>query len=139
MTRAAVYRLFDSGGDLLYIGCSVNPRRRIAHHRARRTWGRRVDPTRTLIVWHSSLTEAAEAEYAAIAAEAPLCNARMQRYGSTEESIRAQRSGGYAMLALRRQNPRCCRYRCNEPGAGKDERGWPVCEDHSTVRKALGL
>lgn len=137
MTKAAVYRLFDADGDLLYVGCSINPKRRIARHRATQPWGRDIAAARTLIEWHPSLGEAAEAECEAIAAGAPLCNARMQRYGPTEESIRAQRRGGYAALAYREEDPRCSRYRCDERGVARDRRGWHVCERHAG--EALGL
>lgn len=64
----AVYRLYDGGGVLLYIGATYNPDRRLTDHR-RKPWGPTI--ARRTVRWYSTRDEAIQAEEAAIAAEHP--------------------------------------------------------------------
>lgn len=68
---AAVYRLYDDEGALLYVGSSRNPKRRYRDH-SRTTWWIRV--TSREEEWHPSRAAAYEAENAAIRAERPQFN-----------------------------------------------------------------
>lgn len=69
--RAAVYRLWDADGNLLYIGSAYDPAKRSRKHRGKDWWpqvARRTDD------WHPSREAAYVAETAAIAAARPLGN-----------------------------------------------------------------
>jgi hypothetical protein len=70
----ALYRLFTSDGYLLYVGISVDPKRRFKeHHRAE--WWPEVDTARTVIEWlDCGGHEAERIELAAIRAEFPWHN-----------------------------------------------------------------
>jgi predicted GIY-YIG superfamily endonuclease len=68
---AAVYRLFDEHGALLYIGASYDPDARIACHR-RKPWGSQIAAHK--IAWYDSRPAAFRAEEAAIKDEDPLYN-----------------------------------------------------------------
>ncbi|MGW2074933.1 GIY-YIG nuclease family protein [Streptomyces sp. NPDC001953] len=91
---AAVYRLWDRDGNLLYIGSSYNPEERAkAHHRAE--WGpliaRRTDE------WRDSREDAYDAEGRAIAAENPAHNvAGTPRHTGPAERGRVQREASEA-------------------------------------------
>lgn len=73
---AAVYRLHDSQGALLYVGASVDPSGRSRSHRWMQTWGKEIDKSRTTITWYPDVPTAADAERAAIQDEAPKYNLR---------------------------------------------------------------
>ena len=82
---AAVYRLYDHAGVLLYVGASVNPdTRKYAH--ARKSWGKEIDKSRTDITWYPSTLLAARAERDGIRNEHP-------RYNSA--GVRGRSYGGY--------------------------------------------
>lgn len=69
--QAAVYRLYDADGTLLYVGSSYDPDRRCRNHYGKPWWAhvaRRVDQ------WHPSKETALAEESAAIAAESPAHN-----------------------------------------------------------------
>lgn len=68
---AAVYRLYDDEGTLLYVGASYNPDRRCEEHR-RKPWGARI--ARRTEAWYPSREEAFEVERDAIWKEGPLHN-----------------------------------------------------------------
>jgi hypothetical protein len=69
--RTAVYRLFDSIPEVIYIGVSRRPGHRIYVHRGRAWWAEVADLS---IEWHPSRKEAFAAERAAIKAERPRYN-----------------------------------------------------------------
>ncbi|MDX3239383.1 hypothetical protein PV392_27585 [Streptomyces sp. ME03-5709C] len=70
--RTAVYWLYDARGELLYIGVSDNPRRRVAEHRQRQLWGFQVHSHRE--EWFSSRRIALLVEEALIREELPRWN-----------------------------------------------------------------
>jgi predicted GIY-YIG superfamily endonuclease len=69
--RAAVYRLYDVEGNLLYVGASYNPDRRCEDHR-RKPWGSCI--ARRTEEWHESRQDALAAERRAIREEGPRHN-----------------------------------------------------------------
>lgn len=72
MTRpGAVYRIRDESGDLLYVGCTINPTQRLQEH-ARKPWGNEIASVE--LEWFEDRAGAAEAEFAAICNEAPRYN-----------------------------------------------------------------
>lgn len=66
-----VYRLYDTDGELLYVGLSLCPHYRIPTHRGR-TWGKRI-ASHTL-EWFDDREAAKTAERHAITTEQPLHN-----------------------------------------------------------------
>lgn len=68
---AAVYRLFNEHGVLLYIGASYDPDMRIKRHRAK-AWGPEIATTKT--VWYTARDAAFNVEADAIRDEGPLYN-----------------------------------------------------------------
>lgn len=72
MTSTALYRHFDAGGQLLYVGISLNAVQRLAQHRDTAHWFARL--ARVEVEWHVDREAALRAEACAIAAEAPLHN-----------------------------------------------------------------
>jgi hypothetical protein len=68
----AVYRLRDTQGRLLYIGCTTNLHRRLMGHASQSDWWRLVQG----VTWdaYSNHVDAARAEAAAIVDERPLFN-----------------------------------------------------------------
>lgn len=77
-----VYRLFDSEGQLLYVGCSDQPWRRVSGH-SHRSWGDRI-ATVTREAYASRL-DALDAEAAAILAEQPAFNVNGKTGGRRAE------------------------------------------------------
>jgi len=69
---AAVYRLYDATGALLYIGASCNPTRRYKDHASRRPWWREV--YRREVEWHPTRAAALAAEREAIKSDRPRYN-----------------------------------------------------------------
>lgn len=69
-----VYRCFDAEGRLLYVGCTVNPKDRIAQHRDTAWWGDRIASARMTVFPHRDYALAKERE--AIFAERPVCNVK---------------------------------------------------------------
>jgi hypothetical protein len=70
--RHALYRHYDAGGSLLYVGISVNLGSRTRDHRRAAPWVQFVD--RTVSTWFPTRQEALEAERSAIQNELPLFN-----------------------------------------------------------------
>jgi len=67
-----LYRHFDAAGNLLYVGVSATVARRTAAHRGRSHWFPVV--ARITIERFATVTEAYDAEFAAIKAERPMWN-----------------------------------------------------------------
>lgn len=70
--RTAVYRLFSSDGELLYIGVARNPPERMKFHRQFKKWWAEV--SRTTEEWFDNRALALDAEAVAIREERPLYN-----------------------------------------------------------------
>lgn len=68
----ALYRQFDAGGRLLYVGIANNPLRRTGEHAAEKPWFTQV--VRIDIQWLPDRDAALEAEEHAIKTERPLFN-----------------------------------------------------------------
>ncbi len=69
--RTAVYRRFDAAGQLLYIGCSCNPKSRWKAHTRKPWWD---DVAQCVVEWHETLERADAAERIAIKRELPKYN-----------------------------------------------------------------
>jgi hypothetical protein len=76
----AVYRLWDSQGQLLYVGLSHSPRERYVQHEGDKLWWPTVQ--RRHETWYDTRKEAEAAERVAIGNEAPLYN-RTDQNGAT--------------------------------------------------------
>lgn len=70
--EVSVYRIFDSGGRLLYVGIATDPVRRIKEHRFEKSWW--VDAATARIERFPGRPAAQAAEKAAIHSEGPLHN-----------------------------------------------------------------
>ncbi|WP_371646451.1 GIY-YIG nuclease family protein [Streptomyces mirabilis] len=68
----ALYRLYDAGGDLLYIGITDCPERRFKQHRNTKPWWPKV--SRKTTEWHPTRRRALAEEAAAVVAETPVYN-----------------------------------------------------------------
>jgi predicted GIY-YIG superfamily endonuclease len=79
----AVYRAYDADNNLLYVGCSVNPDRRLKDH-VRTPWYPRM--TRCAVEWHPNFDIGRSVERVAIETEEPLFNvpARVRARRSAE-------------------------------------------------------
>jgi DNA-binding transcriptional regulator YhcF (GntR family)/predicted GIY-YIG superfamily endonuclease len=135
--RTALYRLFDSDGNLLYVGITNNPEYRFGQHRRTKPWWPQVDHNE--IRWFDSLEEAAEAEKVTIAAEQPTHNVSANALKIAKSAPPKKRTG-YKQIAddLRRAildghfAPGA-----RLPGQHQLMRDYDVAE--STVRQALGV
>lgn len=70
--QTALYRFFNAGDELLYVGITGDPRSRWAQHAAEKSWW--PDVARHTVQWLPSREEAEAAELAAIQGEGPLHN-----------------------------------------------------------------
>ncbi|WP_371799109.1 GIY-YIG nuclease family protein [Streptomyces sp. NBC_01707] len=70
--RTALYRLYDEGGALLYVGITADVDQRMVAHRYDKPWW--PDVTRTEVQWHDSRPVALAHELQAIRAESPKHN-----------------------------------------------------------------
>lgn len=70
--RAAVYRLYDAAGTLLYIGSAYDPDARWAQHKTTKEWW--SDVVSHTLAWQPSREQAFAVEAAAIRAEKPKHN-----------------------------------------------------------------
>ncbi|MFM9594136.1 GIY-YIG nuclease family protein [Streptomyces scabiei] len=68
----ALYRLFDQGGALLYVGVTSDPRTRWTQHKAEKAWWPYVH--RYTLEWRTSREAALKEEAEVIARERPLHN-----------------------------------------------------------------
>lgn len=69
-----VYRCYDDSSDLLYVGCTVEPVRRVIAHKAHAWWGDRIASVRYTVFPNSD--KAHEVERQAIYLERPACNVK---------------------------------------------------------------
>src|SRR5437868_2611784 len=93
-TPHAVYRVWDLDGDLLYIGVSRQPVKRVPNHK-QKGWGQLI--ARVELAWYETWSEAAKAEATAILAEKPLYNRTAwapDRVGVTEPPLPKHRRDG---------------------------------------------
>ena len=67
---AWVYRFYDPGGVLLYVGCTTNPPQRFRTHRYS-AWAGLADPRRTTVEYYAKTRAALRAETVAIRTEFP--------------------------------------------------------------------
>jgi hypothetical protein len=81
MPKRALYRLYGSMAELLYIGVGIVPEYRVTSHR-RKPWGHLI--ARVEIEWYPTDRAAAVAEKQAIRGEHPIHN-RMRYSGGTFE------------------------------------------------------
>lgn len=68
----AVYRFFDRGGRLLYVGIAYDPGERWKHHAAKTKWWK--DAVDNTIEWYDTRAEAERAEVVALRYEKPVYN-----------------------------------------------------------------
>ncbi len=78
--EAAVYRLYDAEGSLLYVGCTVDPWTRLRAHRRRQPWWDEVVSAE--LIWFPSVDLAADVEQQAIGTERPVYNIALNRYAN---------------------------------------------------------
>lgn len=86
---AAVYRLYDTDGTLLYIGSAYDPEERCKEHRGQPWWPRVARRTEE---WFGHRNSAYAAEMKAIAAEKPLHNAMGPGYAQRVTDATRQRN-----------------------------------------------
>jgi hypothetical protein len=82
----ALYRLYDVGGVLLYVGITVSPAIRMGEHATTQQWWPEV--ARRTMVWYPDRENASEAEETAIWEEKPRYNIMLS---STRASARLSR------------------------------------------------
>lgn len=95
---AAVYRLWDKGGNLLYIGSAYEPEQRCREHRKKPWWpevSRRTDE------WHSNRGAAYIVEMKAIGAELPKYNVMGSPGYETPQTEAIRRRNALASLRQR--------------------------------------
>ncbi|QAZ38469.1 hypothetical protein C1M51_02980 [Methylibium sp. Pch-M] len=71
-STTALYRHFDGGDVLLYVGISLSPIYRLSSHRSGSSWAEKI--ARVSIEWFQTRAEALQAEAYAIATERPAHN-----------------------------------------------------------------
>lgn len=91
--QAAVYRLYDASGVLLYIGSAYDPEHRLKQHRGKPWWSR---VARIIEEWHPDRGAAYAAETSLIKAESPEFN----RSGTPSHADRCR--AAYADWRVRR-------------------------------------
>ncbi|WP_327594644.1 GIY-YIG nuclease family protein [Streptomyces chartreusis] len=92
---AAVYRLWDADGGLLYIGSAYDPEERCRRHRDKPWW---PDVTRRTEEWRDSRGEAYTAELEAIALERPQHNVMGTREYTTPDTPAIRRRNAMASI-----------------------------------------
>lgn len=85
----ALYRLFSDEGDLVYVGISHHPEKRLKEHARDKAWWKEVKEAR--ITWFARRTEAEMSEQDAITEEGPVRNRQLPpwRIGIDYEGQRA--------------------------------------------------
>jgi excinuclease UvrABC nuclease subunit len=82
---SAVYRIFDTKGELIYVGVAYSPKVRISFHRHNKPWGGEI--ARYEVDWHESRDAAEAAEEQLIADIWPRYNV----LGTPEHRLRSLR------------------------------------------------
>jgi predicted GIY-YIG superfamily endonuclease len=77
--KVAVYRLFGANGELLYIGSTWDPKRRLTQHKSLKPWWPEV--ARSEVAWKENRQAAEEAEKLAVALEQPRYNIDFKSLG----------------------------------------------------------
>lgn len=77
MRPHTLYRVYGTHGELLYVGITVDPKTRLAHHRRQKPWW--PDVARVVEEVHPDRTAALAAETVTIAFENPLHNIRKRQ------------------------------------------------------------
>jgi predicted GIY-YIG superfamily endonuclease len=85
----AVYRLYGSGGQLLYIGMTNDTDVRFKWHKLTKSWWHRIK--KTDIEWHPDRATARGQEAAAIKAELPVYNSMHAAAGPHDTPLRDAR------------------------------------------------
>ena len=104
----ALYRLYAHDGELLYVGITEAPARRMAHHADTQPWWPEV--VRKTMVWYPTRSEADEAETATIDSEKPKYNLKKNVNRSTARRARAAcpplpRAVGIKGVVISRRGP----------------------------------
>lgn len=86
----AVYRLYGSGGQLLYVGMTNDTEVRFKWHKLTKSWWHRI--TKTNIEWHPDRGTARRHEAAAIKSESPLYNSMHVAAGPHDTPLRDART-----------------------------------------------
>lgn len=76
-TSAAVYRHISADGEVLYVGCAMNPMARFNLHRSQSPWARSVATIQ--IEWFDTLAAALAEEKRLIETIRPRCNRQISR------------------------------------------------------------
>jgi predicted GIY-YIG superfamily endonuclease len=108
----AVYRFTREDGTLLYVGCSMRPLARAAHHYDTRPWTREI--ARVEIKWYPDFLSASRAERQAILDEAPLFNAAIFSVESVGKAM--LRAAGVKKKGDGTTCPRCGGPKEHKPG-----------------------
>lgn len=95
---AAVYRLYDEAGVLLYVGSSFDPEERCKGHREKPWWQTVANRTEE---WHPTRERAFAVELEAIVREAPAHN--IYGTGRTTEAMRERQAKNRARGAVQRE------------------------------------
>lgn len=86
MTRTALYRHYDADGQLLYVGITNDPKRRLYEHKCRAIWSDQI--ANVTVKWMPSRPDAEEAERQAIATESPVFNGGERVYQETGDAFK---------------------------------------------------
>lgn len=97
--ETALYRHFDEGGELLYVGISSSVIQRLAQHSRHTKWARRI--ARVDVEYYESREAAEAAERSAIRAERPLWNIayNASSNGSPDRRLGVSKTGAGAVVA----------------------------------------
>lgn len=87
-----LYRMFSAGGELLYVGKTMNPSARFRQHRIQQSWWPTV--AQITVDHFTSANELTHAERLAIATEGPLWNS--VRYDAQPAEQKAPRRRRYS-------------------------------------------
>lgn len=95
----ALYRLYDEGGQLLYVGISNDPDHRWTQHATDKPWWSLV--SQRTVEWHPNRGEAEKAERAAVKTEGPLYNSAGAKRSMLDEHFPLDSSLTYSRAMAR--------------------------------------